>query len=531
MRGLPSIRRQPAGALVLLAASWLLPDEARACGATCSIPEFWDVQLDPEGQLAIVSNFGLIRQTDRDWYLVCEAAIGEGFIISAESTRAGPFVSTTEGLYRETDAACGYAPVDLGEADAQPLAVASSADGAEQFVLLLPSADSDEVAVSRLSAEAGPVVLHRLPRDDGYRQLSVQADWLFATGYSFSPRTWRVAFASGATESEPAGARTDASDVAGSTADAGKPAATRDAAAAGALSWSELEFAAEDDSTLEPLGHDPELPHALLLRAQTPSDEPAELHRFDARDGSLERIFVLEDTDDIVGYAVSGDYQFLAARQDVGGAVYRALRGSDGFEKMDVELPDLSCLVNVDGALIACGNDFTRSTPFILGRSEDFGSSWQPAMELSELGTIDGCADDCQTTLNWLLATYGALSVTGLAGDAGVDAGAVDTTVPARGLSLDAGSASSAAESDATVTDAETARGRDGGCALAVPRTIGSPFGAWIALLGALLLRRTRGRGVDAEAERLIRRPEATIGVAGTNSCPHRSIRASTVAR
>ncbi len=496
MRGLRTIRRQPAGGLVVLAALLLLPGEARACGATCSIPEFWDVQVDSEGQLAIVSNFGLIRQTDRDWYLVCEAAIGGGFIISAESTPAGPVVSTTEGLYRETDAACGYAPVDLGEADAQPLAVASSSDGAEQFVLLLPTADSDEVAVSRLGAEGGPVVLHSLPRDDGYRQLSVQADWLFATGYSFSPRTWRVAFVPGASESGPAAAGTDASDAGSATAEAGEAAATPDAATAGARPWTELAFAAEDDSTLEPLGHDPDLPHALLLRAQTPSDEPAELHRFDARDGSLERIFVLEDTDDIVGYAVSGDHQFLAARADVGGAVYRARRGGDEFEKMDVELPDLSCLANVDGALIACGNDFTRSTPFILGRSDDFGRSWQPVMELWELGIIDGCADDCQSTLNWLLATYGALSVTALTGDAGADAGVVDTTVPERGLSLDGGTASPAIESDVTTADAETAKARDGGCALVVPTTNGSRFVAWFVLLGALLLRRTGGRGV-----------------------------------
>ncbi len=429
----------------------LVPDDALACGATCDVPEFWDLQMDADGKLGIVSNFGLIRQTEGDWFVVCEAAVGGGLITSAEFTPDGPIVSTTEGLFAETEAACGYERVDLGAPNAWSLAF-ESGNGSE-YALVLGATGADEVQVLRLHRDGEPFdVLHTLPREDGYRQLSVQGDWLFATGYSFSPRIWRVAYAREPLPDPPT------------------------------PSFVELEFPAEDDaSTLEPVGYDPEQPEALLLEAQTPSNQPSELWRFDASTEELARAFVLEDTDTIVGYAVSGDHQFLAARQEQGGAIYRALRGSDDFEKLDVELPDLGCLRSAEGGLFVCGNDFTRDAPFIVARSTDDGQTWKPAMDLRELGTIDGCDGACSITVDWLLATYGPLSV-GTGPPVG-DAGVVDTTIPSRGLDIDAGSAAAGDDDDASDDDSVS---KSGGCSV-VDTSAGRPRGTSISVAGWLL--------------------------------------------
>src|SRR5690606_2241222 len=54
-------------AVVVALCALLSTRSAHACGATCDVPEYWDLQFSSEGDVSIVTNFGLILQREGDW--------------------------------------------------------------------------------------------------------------------------------------------------------------------------------------------------------------------------------------------------------------------------------------------------------------------------------------------------------------------------------------------------------------------------------------------------------------------------------
>lgn len=419
----------------------LLPTRsARACGAICDVPEYWDLQFSQAGDLSIVTNFGLILQQEGDWLLGCEAAVGGGLITSAVRTPRGHVVSTTEGLYRE-NSDCDYSRVLLGVADDWPLAFASTTidDRQHDFVLAL-DAQTDEISVARSIDEASYETLRTLPREQGYRQLSVAgpAPWLFVSGQTFSPRVWHVAFSDG-------GER-----------------------------WTQASFELDTELTLLPLGVDPESPE-LMLQVQTPSDEPGQLWSFDAVSAELTPHFVLPGSEAVVGFAALGSSWALASDDDERGKLYVASRGDADFELADSELPRLSCLRAFADELYVCGAEFTREAPFALARSADLGQSWQPLMAVADLGRIDACPGACDDTVNWLHATYGSLAVGGLspspsdAGSGQLSSGGVPSRPGIVATDLDAGAvegSTSDASSEGRERSARAGGTSSSGCAV-----------------------------------------------------------------
>jgi hypothetical protein len=419
--------------------------------------------------LSIVTNFGLLLQRDDGWLMVCEAAVGGGLITRGVRTDLGHFVSTTEGLFLEQDD-CEYAGVQLGIGDDWPLAFTSTTLDDQQldFVLVLDQ-ETDEISAARSRDGGDFEVLQTFPREDGYRQISASGSgpWLFATGQTFSPRVWHVAWSDGGDE------------------------------------WDKASFDVDDtESTLIPLGSDPDEPQRLLLLAQTPSDQPGQLWLFDGDSAELEPIFTLPGTQTLVGFAATKSSWLLAANDDEQGKIYAAPRGSTDFEPREAVLPLVSCLRVFDGEPYVCGADFTRYAPFVLARSDDEGESWQSVMALEELGRVDTCSTSCDDTIQWLHATYGPLSVGGvfLPGDAGVaDAGPPPVRpgfeeLPAEGESAeqDAGASSdSGASRRKRSSDPKAEVGdSDGGCALGRKST---RSWAWLAFaIVALAVTRRR---------------------------------------
>lgn len=456
--------RRSLGIGLLAGGAWALtPETALACGAICDVPEFWDVSFDAASEPVVVSNFGLIRRSAAAWTLVCEAAVSPGFVTGGVLTSRGPVVSTTEGLYRETDGWCGYSPFELGADDVWPLAFSHVETAAESVqVALVLDGDSGalEVVGRRTSGSEGDGVFETLTSfagDSGYRSIDAFGEpaRLFVTGHTFSPRVFHLAY----------------------SLDAG-------------TSWQQRSFDFEGrEHTLAPLGPDPERPDALMLGAQVPSDEPAVLWRFDAATDSLAPVFTLGARDRIAGLAVAGEHWFLAARGERDGSqpdgaqlegvqrggIYRAPRGSDAFERLPAALPPLRCLRSRGDALYACGDDFTRGVPWILGRSRDGGESFEPVMRLGELGRLAICSEVCELTQSWLTSVYGLLLVEGEGPESAADAGPPNegTQGPWRDFGSDpsnardaeaAGDAAGAPEPE--VISPGVSRARSSGCAV-----------------------------------------------------------------
>lgn len=433
----------------------LLPDAALACGAICDVPEFWDVSFDAASEPVVVSNFGLMRRGDAAWTLVCEAVVSPGFVTGGVVTSRGPVVSTTEGLYRETHGWCGYSPFELGAEDLWPLSfghVETAAASVQVALVLAAEPGALEVVARRTSGleggegEAAFETLTTFAVDSGYRSIDVFGDpvRVFVTGHTFSPRVFHLAY----------------------SLDAG-------------ASWQQRSFDwTSSEHTLLPLGPDPERPNALMLGAQVPSNDPAVLWRFDAGTDELAPVFTLGARDRIAGLAVAGEHWFLAARGERDGiqrgGLYRAPRGSDAFERLPVDVPPLRCLRSRGDALYACGDDFTRGVAWILGRSRDGGSSFEPVMRLGELGRLAICSDVCELTQSWLTSIYGSLLVEGdgsETADAGISSGG--TEGPWRDLGSDPISARDAAPGDTAeardteVSSVGASRVRSSGCAVA----------------------------------------------------------------
>jgi hypothetical protein len=476
-----------------------------ACGATCDVPEFWALHVDEDDQLTVVSNFGLLQQRGNTFHLACEQAVGAGFITGAEPGADGTVVSTTDGLRRQTESACEFAPLSLGAGDEWALSFTSftHADDVKQYAAVLDQV-VDEVSIVERAGTGVFRSLGSFARESGLREVTAfgHPTSLFVTGQTHSPKTWHVATLEPASFDQ---------------ADSG----ALDSGLAGAGEWSVASFPLDGgEQSLDPLGGDPESPGRLLLRAQSLSDQPSAVWSFDAASGELSHGFTLDEAEATVGFAAQGEYWFLAARGEAGGAIYRADRGSMDFEKLPGDLPRLNCLAATDESLFVCGDDFTRGAQFVVGQSGDHGESWQAVMRLGELGVIEACDADCDVTQNWLHATYGQLAL----GDAAVQGDG--SLGPGLGRGNGAGPPADAAKSDERGESTETVRS-GGGCSLGASRGAASPTLALWFVCGIVLQTATVRRRLDRHRRRSLEPRQQALRRLGSRRFRSRTRRTS----
>jgi hypothetical protein len=93
-------------ALSGVAAAWLFHvAPSHACGP-CTTHELWGVQ-QLNGELVVVSNFGLLSQAGDGWLLTCEEAIG-GLLLNVQGDAAASLVSTETGIFTRTGDICDW---------------------------------------------------------------------------------------------------------------------------------------------------------------------------------------------------------------------------------------------------------------------------------------------------------------------------------------------------------------------------------------------------------------------------------------
>jgi hypothetical protein len=152
------------------------PRDARACGATCATPEFWDVQFGADAALSVVSNFGVLHETQLGFELVCEQAIGSGLITEGALESSGYVVAMTDGLYEQAGDVCEYRRVDLAAGDDWPFAfqvAPTSTPGETERWALVLDRDADELSVVRSRAGGSFEPQATFPTALGLRRLSV----------------------------------------------------------------------------------------------------------------------------------------------------------------------------------------------------------------------------------------------------------------------------------------------------------------------------------------------------------------------
>lgn len=375
--------------LVLLGALLATP-RARACGA-CATPELWELQ-DLGGELVLVTNFGLLAQHGDGWRVTCEEVFG-GLLLAARGDSSEGWVSTDIGPFRRTGSTCQWSPGVLQHASwAWRFALARGESGGTttRFALVIDS-ETQALHVERARGEENFRVVHSFESTSGFRELVAGGDpaAVFVAGFGAgADRLWQVAF----------------------SLDAGE-------------SWQTVvpELPLEMKWVLRFV--DPGYPRAVFVESQALVDGTQGVWRFDATSGDMTELLSLPDGERFAGLTVLGDSVWIAGRAEAGGSLYRADREQLAFERVVQRAPPFACLAAHAGALYACVNDFTVTSDFLLGRSDDAGQSWQPLLKVEDLGRVDGCGSACDLTLEWLRDAFGA-SATGGAGGAPADGGA-----------------------------------------------------------------------------------------------------------
>lgn len=352
---------------------------SQACHGPCSTPEFWEIA--PTAQpLSVVTNFGLLQQEGDSWRVVCEEALG-GLLLKAEFDEASGYALTNDGLFSAGGDACDWEAADGGNDDAWmldftlPRTNSGAADTRYALVILSPS---NEVQVRRATLDGDFELLQSFGENSGFGEIIGAGDpaSLFVTGYTFMPRVWHVAY----------------------SLDAGE-------------SWSDFSVEADDSTrNFVPVAIDPDTPEKLLLSVRTLPAEPDEVYLFDASSNELTQLLVFDEGDAFGGLAITSNGLYVAARGDEQSTIYRADSPDESFEPVSTTPVRLGCLNASGDTLIACSNDLTRDSRFVIARSEDEGRSWQPSLTLAELGTLQSCSTTCDPTVEWLHALYGGLA-------------------------------------------------------------------------------------------------------------------------
>jgi len=334
----------------------------------------------------VVTNFGLLTLRDERWHLTCEERIG-GLLLDVQGNDTTTICSTDTGLYEQAGNLCEWnaGPRSANNTWVLSYALATDAsDAPPTSFALVASRDGQALYVERARLGEDLAVVQSFDGASGYRKLVAGGDpaAIFVTGYTFSPRTWHVAF----------------------SVDAGE-------------TW---DFAApvigDDTATLWPRLVDPRSPRAVLVQAESTIGGADELWRFDAESGTFTRLLTLEDGETFGGIALDDDELWVAGRRSNAGSLYRALRKELVFERVSDEGPAFECLGAHEGVLYTCLNDFTRASPFLVGSSNDEGQSWSPHLRLEDLGQLTTCGEECSFSEQWLRESYGDSVTDGAAG-------------------------------------------------------------------------------------------------------------------
>src|SRR5688500_13932678 len=198
MRGSPAFFLAVSG---VLGATLFFGPRAKACGA-CAVPELWDVE-SLSGELAVVTNFGLLMAHAGRWRVTCEEIFG-GLLLDAQGDSAEGWISTDVGLFHGS--ACDWSPGSApehaswawkfalagAEADAE---VAEDAESS-RFVLVIDR-ETQALHVERARADEGYRVVQSFEPTSGFRDLKAGGApaSVFVAGFGpGNPRLWQVAF-------------------------------------------------------------------------------------------------------------------------------------------------------------------------------------------------------------------------------------------------------------------------------------------------------------------------------------------------
>jgi hypothetical protein len=399
---------------------------ALACGGPCNSPELWNVL--PLGETpVVVSNFGLLSPTAKgDWQLTCEETIGD-VILSVRSNGSLLVASTETGLYLSTADTCGYRPGPQSPTSSWFFDFAIAADSNADAPHLLGLVSEAATSSIHLESTTGGnfEVLHSFGSSVAYRRLEAAPDFstLVVAGYASQPRRWKLAL-------------------------------SRDFGA----TWREFEPTADSSSpSIALLGFNPAKPDHIYFQVQGTLERPAELWVFDAQSDTSTRLWTAPPAEAISGFAISDGQVWLATRGATSGGLYRTDVATPGALTSLGDAPPLACLGFVGGTLFACSADYTAKSPFLLARVDPTTAEFTPSLTIRDLGELQACGAECQTTLGWLHTLYGSL-------------GGVDTEAPGQ----DTG-------------NAEPPRRESGGCRV---NGTSSATPVWLALASFLLWRR-----------------------------------------
>lgn len=404
-----------------LTSCWALSNPLwAACAGPCASPEIWDVRQVGD-ELSVTTNFGLLSQVNGDWQLICEETT-PGLFLKTQLAPGARYVSTTEGLVFQPSASCEFLLVDVAQNEEDDQVSAWLVD----FVLpdqtqgqntpafgMLLNQSADTVEILRGDAVSGfdPVVSFAI--DAGYDRLFGFGSpaVLYALGYTFGPRTFRIAFS------------LDGGNV-----------------------WTEVAPQVDaEDATFEGLQVNPMAPTQLLLSKSTLTGDADELWLFDAETQDMRPLFTLSGGASLVDSTASGGRLFVAGAEATPdgsiGSLYAGTLADLNFEVLQDRAPGFACLHAHDDLLYACNNDSTRNSEFLVASSDDDGQTWRPVLQLSELGSMPSCAvETCKTTLDWLHSTFGVLSDAGASAEASPNASSPDGGLPVADSPSDVGS-------------------------------------------------------------------------------------------
>lgn len=401
-------------------------------------------------ELNVVTNFGLLKRVDDGWHLDCEELFG-GLLTEARFGSV-PLASTSVGFFRRGDETCGWEASADGASNTWFLDFDLVVTGkTENVYALVSDRETQDTKVERAEVGGGFETIATFSADTGLRKLRAGGDstHVYVAGYGFSPRTWNLFVA----------------------VDGG--------------GFEAFSFDAEgEDFELSALQVDPKTPERLWIRGAMPPGEPDAVFRFDASDGSLERVFTLQDEERLSAIAFDAGDAYVAARpaetstgEAVSSITQIDVESLETIERTEVDAA-LSCFSVQDAVWYACDDDFARASPWLVARSSDRGANWIPELTVDDLGAVSSCGEVCAETAGWLYGLFGSFVPPPNVGDG------------RRVFDAGSGGDDETPRHDGGIERSPPARG---GCGCRLQASQGSPgklaFGALLILLAALLAR------------------------------------------
>lgn len=371
--------------LSIVLASALCSARALACGGPCNSPELWSV-LSVSETPVVVSNFGLLSPTNGGWQLTCEETIGD-VILSVRSNGSQLVASTETGLYSSTADTCGYRPGPQSPTSSWffDFAIAADSNAETPHLLGLVSDAATSSIQLELTTGGNFELLHSFGTSAAYRRLEAAPDFstLVVAGYASQPRRWMVA----------------------RSIDFG-------------ATWSEFEPSVDSPApSIALLGFNPGNPDHIYFQVHGTPERPAELWVFDARSDTSTKLWIAPPSEAISGFVALDEQIWLATRGATSGGLYRGRLDNPSALTLLVNAPPLACLGLVGGNVFACSANYTAESPFLLARFDPDAQRFSPVLTLRDLGHVEPCGAECQTTHEWLETLYGSL-------------GGVDTEAP-----------------------------------------------------------------------------------------------------